>query len=335
MIAPESPRGIKTNIITGFLGAGKSSAILKLLKLKPNSERWAVLVNEFGEVGIDGGLLSGRDDADIFIREVPGGCMCCAAGVPMQMAMNMLLARARPHRLIIEPTGLGHPFELMSILSSEYYQELLDIRATLTLVDARKISNNRYTGHSTFNEQLEVADLIVASKTDLYDAHDVEELRTYLYSNAVLSKKELVEMPRNGLALAWLQQEARSWSMKAKPMGNELIDNEIQTRETLFPPEGFIRFSNHGDGFEAHGWIFESAFVFDRQAVIELLQSTGAERVKALFRTKEGDLAFNFAGDDVAELSLRILEDSRIEVIASAGFPAKAFEASLLAAASC
>ena len=180
-----------------------------------------------------------------------------------------------------------------------------------------------------------IADLIVASKTDLYEAHDIEELRTYLYSNALLSKRELVEMPGDGLALGWLQQEARSWSMKAKPMGSELVDNEIQTTETPFPPEGFIRFSNHGHGFESHGWIFESAFVFDRGAVIDLLQSTGAERAKALFRTREGDLAFNFAGDNVAELSLSILEDSRIEVIASAGFPAEAFEASLLAAASC
>ena len=335
MTVSERKSGIATNIITGFLGAGKSSAILKLLGQKPKSERWAILVNEFGEVGIDGGLLSKTDEGDVFIREVRGGCMCCAAGVPMQIALNMLLARAKPDRLIIEPSGLGHPFEVMSVLSGEHYRELLNIRSTLTLVDARKISNNRYTGHSTFNEQLEVADLIVASKTDLYDAHDIQELRTYLYSNALLSKRELVEMPRNGLALGWLQQEARSWSMKAKPMGSELIDNEIQTTETPFPPEGFIRFSNHGDGFEAHGWIFESAFVFDRQAVIELLQSTGAERVKALLHTKESALAFNFAGDDVSELSLSILEDSRIEVIASAGFPAEAFEASLLAAASC
>ena len=98
---------IETNIITGFLGAGKSTAILNLLEQKPDNERWAVLVNEFGEVGIDGGMLAGNSDSGVYIREVPGGCMCCAAGLPMQMAMNMLLARAKPTRLIIEPTGLS------------------------------------------------------------------------------------------------------------------------------------------------------------------------------------------------------------------------------------
>lgn len=72
---------IPTNIITGFLGVGKSTAILYLLKNKPDNERWAVLVNEFGEIGVDGSLFQGQHDQEqgVFIREVPGGCMCCAA----------------------------------------------------------------------------------------------------------------------------------------------------------------------------------------------------------------------------------------------------------------
>jgi G3E family GTPase len=67
---------VPTNIITGFLGAGKSTAILHLLKQKPSHERWAVLVNEFGEVGIDGSLFTGTEteDSGVFIREVSGGC---------------------------------------------------------------------------------------------------------------------------------------------------------------------------------------------------------------------------------------------------------------------
>ena len=75
---------VPTNIITGFLGAGKTSAILHLLKTKPVHERWAVLVNEFGEIGVDGSLFEGLygEQQSVFIREVPGGCMCCAAGLP-------------------------------------------------------------------------------------------------------------------------------------------------------------------------------------------------------------------------------------------------------------
>ena len=85
---PELLSGIATNIITGFLGAGKSTAILDLISNKPRDERWAILVNEFGEVGIDGGLLETNHAEEVYIREVPGGCMCCTAGLPMLMAMK-------------------------------------------------------------------------------------------------------------------------------------------------------------------------------------------------------------------------------------------------------
>ena len=151
-------RAIPTNIITGFLGVGKTSTILHLLKSKPNNERWAVLVNEFGEIGIDGALVQGQqtEEQGVFIREVPGGCMCCAAGLPMQIALNQLLAKAKPDRLLIEPTGLGHPKEVLQVLSAEYYQEVLSLQKTLILVDARKLTDSRYTEHETFNQQIAI-----------------------------------------------------------------------------------------------------------------------------------------------------------------------------------
>jgi G3E family GTPase len=79
---------IPTNLIFGFLGSGKTTAIQSLLAQKPAGETWAVLVNEFGEAGIDGHLLEGQGAV---VREVPGGCMCCVAGLPMQMGLNMLI----------------------------------------------------------------------------------------------------------------------------------------------------------------------------------------------------------------------------------------------------
>ena len=130
MSAKTSPiLAVPTNIITGFLGAGKTTTILNLLKYKPANERWAILVNEFGEIGVDGSLVQGNagTDTNIHIREVPGGCMCCAAGLPMQIALSQLLRRARPHRLLIEPTGLGHPLEVLRTLSSDHNREILSI----------------------------------------------------------------------------------------------------------------------------------------------------------------------------------------------------------------
>ena len=143
---------VPTNIITGFLGVGKTTVIQKLLSQKPPEERWAVLVNEFGEVGIDSNLFSSAEGqkSGVTISQVPGGCMCCTNGLPMQMALNLLLKESKPHRLLIEPTGLGHPKEVLAILSGEYYREVLNLQATLSLVDARKINDARYTSNETY-----------------------------------------------------------------------------------------------------------------------------------------------------------------------------------------
>ena len=154
-------KAVPTNIITGFLGVGKTSAILHLLENKPSTERWAILVNEFGEIGVDGSLFTGQhsEEQGVYIREVPGGCMCCAAGLPMQVALNQLLVRSKPDRLLIEPTGLGHPFEVLETLSSDIYKRVLSLQKTLTLLDARKLSDNRYIQHETFNQQIAIADI--------------------------------------------------------------------------------------------------------------------------------------------------------------------------------
>lgn len=326
--------GIPTNIISGFLGAGKSTAILNLLKAKPESERWAILVNEFGEVGIDGGLLTAGGDGNVFIREVPGGCMCCTAGLPMQMAMNMLLARAKPDRLIIEPTGLGHPFEVVNVLSTEHYKDVLDIRATVTLVDARKIADERYINHQTFNEQLEIADVIVASKSDLYADGDFERLEAYLNSKGWLQERTLTQSSGEGLSSPLLEQEAKTWRFKdATGEGAKVDSFPIEEPAMAFPPEGFVRLSNQGEGFISHGWIFEPSLIFDRKAVYQSLSQTKAERIKALVRTNEGSVGYNFAGDAPSELALESLEDSRIEVIATESFDVEKLEQELLKAA--
>ena len=179
---PEKLSAIPTNIISGFLGVGKTSAILSLLEAKPENERWAVLVNEFGEIGIDGGFFEGvhTEQSGVFVREVPGGCMCCASGLSMQIALNQLLARSRPHRLLIEPTGLGHPREVLEVLSAEHYQEVLNIQKNITLVDARKLTDIRYTLHETFNQQIDVADIVVGNKEDLYQEESKQLLIDYV-----------------------------------------------------------------------------------------------------------------------------------------------------------
>ena len=208
---------VPTNIITGFLGVGKTSAILHLLKSKPDQERWAVLVNEFGEIGVDGSLFKSQhsEEGNIFIREVPGGCMCCAAGLPMQIALNQLLARAKPDRLLIEPTGLGHPVEVLEVLTDEYYYKALSIEKIITLVDARNLADARYTEHATFNQQIAIADVIVGNKQDLYQPKDRTQLEHYAKIKCQ-SEVEVIFSEQGQLSLGDLEGPTKA-SVRSNP----------------------------------------------------------------------------------------------------------------------
>lgn len=130
----------KTNLITGFLGSGKTTSILHLLANKDPAEKWAVLVNEFGEVGIDGALLA---DSGALLKEIPGGCMCCVNGLPMQVGLNTLLRQGKPDRLLIEPTGLGHPKQILDLLTAPVYEPWIDLRATLCILDPRLLLDEK------------------------------------------------------------------------------------------------------------------------------------------------------------------------------------------------
>ena len=153
----------KTNLITGFLGSGKTTSILHLLAHKDPNEKWAVLVNEFGEVGIDGALLA---DSGALLKEIPGGCMCCVNGLPMQVGLNTLLRQGKPDRLLIEPTGLGHPKQILDLLTAPVYEPWIDLRATLCILDPRLLLDEKSASNENFRDQLAAASAraLVAAK---------------------------------------------------------------------------------------------------------------------------------------------------------------------------
>lgn len=319
MNTKEKLRAIPTNIVTGFLGVGKTTAITQLLKQKPTRERWAILVNEFGEIGIDGSLFKGKkhNDQDVFISEVPGGCMCCAAGLPMQMALTMLLKRSRPDRLIIEPTGLGHPKEVMEVLSAEHYREVLKLNSTITMIDARKLADTRYTENDTFNQQIDIADVVVGNKADLYSTEDLLGLIKYMGGRFENLAKPIFPVRQGKIDLAWLEGSARAFKNFAVSP-HELPTSELviaETEELHFPESGYLSIANQGEGFFSQGWVFEPKIVFSREKLNSVMLGIDADRAKGVFITHQGIVGFNKVDDILTEIALEDSMDSRIEVI--------------------
>lgn len=310
---------IPTNIITGFLGSGKTSAIRHLLAHKPAGERWAVLVNEFGETGIDATLLAADaiDPDKVYIREVPGGCMCCAAGVPMRVALNQLLAQARPQRLLIEPTGLGHPQALLKTLTGENFASVLDIRAVITLLDARKLHDSRYTQHRIFQQQLAVADQLVANKADLYSASDRQQLNDFLDADPVLKDKPGAIIEQGRLDPAWL--DGACLHDKAAPGAPALTPtpntDSADAGEEALPQSGVRQTRNEGEGFVSSGWRYAADQIFDYDQLGALLAELPAERIKGVMHTNRGAFTFNAEGGALHRAPAQHQGESRLEVI--------------------
>jgi G3E family GTPase len=326
-------RLIPTNIITGFLGVGKTTAIRQLLTNKPKDERWSVLVNEFGEIGIDGALLQ---DSNAQIREVPGGCICCVADLPMRMALNMLISKTNPDRILIEPTGLGHPADIINSLTGDTYQSLLDLRATITLIDPRKLRDSRYTENAVFQDQIAVADVLIANKNDLLTEKDREAFQEIL-ENSKPAKQAFAYAEQGQFNLEFLNFPRQTYSAKHPDLHqNKLSQQQIYNTSIQLPTDKeFIRRENASQGFFSCGWMFKREICFDFNGLFGWMTGLMLLRAKAVMNTDQGIYMFNAENGVLsvkpAQISFEDLTDSRIELINDQSMSVDKLETELLA----
>ncbi|PMJ97188.1 GTP-binding protein [Vibrio sp. 10N.261.55.A7] len=317
---------IPTNIITGFLGVGKTTTILQLLKDKPKDEKWAVLVNEFGEIGIDGAILS---DRGALIKEVPGGCMCCTAGVPMSVGINALL-RTNPDRLLIEPTGLGHPKQVVATLLSDQYLRYVDLKATIALVDPRNLSDKRHLSNQNFNDQLDSADVVIGNKVDQCHSTDIDAFNDWVTNQ--VPAKVFHQLVSNGKMPVEVLDTPRTHGTASSNIASHHHEHAAMEPQFQIPPnQPFVRKENKGQGYYSCGWLFGAEYTFDFDELFSMLSALTAERVKAVINTNKGCYTFNVANQTVSvnEVSLEGFE-SRIEVIDSQLMPWDQLEEVLL-----
>lgn len=318
----------KTTLVTGFLGSGKTTTLLHLLAQKPAGERWAVLVNEFGEIGVDGALLA---DSGAVLKEIPGGCMCCVNGLPMQVGLNTLLQRNTPDRLLIEPTGLGHPKQILSLLTSPVYENWLSLRATLCLLDARQLGDARYRDNENFRDQLAAADVIIANKQDGYRQDDRLLLADWAARDG--GGRQIIGATQGRVPLALLdlpRLNARELPDGARHHGHAAPRAGLAALR-LPDNTGWRRALNQGQGYHACGWIFDGATAFDTVGLLEWARLAPVERVKAVARIPEGTLQINRQGQDLRiETVAAAPPDSRIELINPAPADWNALQFSLL-----
>ena len=154
----------KIDIISGFLGAGKTTFIQKLLSDALKGENVVLIENEFGEIGVDSGFLK---NAGIEIREMNQGCICCSLVVDFETSLKEVIEQYHPDRILIEPSGVGKLSDILSAVKS--VSENLDVQldGAVTVVDATKAKLYNKNFGEFFDDQIRFATSVVLSRMDI------------------------------------------------------------------------------------------------------------------------------------------------------------------------
>lgn len=335
---------VPTNIITGFLGSGKTTAINQLIKQKPEDEVWAILVNEFGQIGIDSALMANQDN--LHIKELAGGCVCCTLGPSLTITLAMLLRRVKPHRLIIEPTGLGHPAGIVDVLTGISFEEAIDLRSIICVLDPAVLEHPGILANPIFTDQLNLADIVLINRCDLSPASLCQEAQ-HACENLFPPKESVLRTLFGVFPLSLLDNPRQSFeSMEpytrhadAKKELPQVASNTPQTSLAFSPqysepkpmPSKPIRKSHAQEGIYTYGWIFaaKDAFEFDSLKA-ELDRMTHLMRLKAAINIGHTWVSYNRVFQDASVLPLAWRKDSRFEIISESSLDPDEIEECLI-----
>ena len=299
----------KVHLFSGFLGTGKTTALRRLLQQKSPAEQWLLIVNEFGEIGIDGAVLA---DNGIPVAEISGGCLCCTAGGQMGDTVRKMLAKRRPERILIEASGLAHAAGVIDELKSPEFADALEIAAVFTLVDPRQFTNPDYAANPLYKDQVGVCDVLVANKTDLCDAATLDTFRRQ--AAALFPPKTLVAEVQNAeIDIAWL----------------DLPVAEKSRYRVKVLPENTL-------GFQSQGYTFPAGRNFDGEKLTQFFNelptlADGLVRAKGVFQVLGTWVWLNWTDGQWGANQVAWRRDSRFELIAKS-FDADRIEAALQAA---
>ncbi|MBF8705690.1 GTP-binding protein [Pseudomonas putida] len=300
-------QNIPTHVIAGPLGAGKTTLIRHLLAQRPANERWAVLINEFGLVGLDAALLS-RDEDGIAIGEVAGGCLCCVNGMPFQVGLGRLLRKSRPDRLFIEPSGLGHPLQLLAQLQQPPWAGVLKIQPLLMVVDAQSMVRNEQLPEAQ-RQAFDAADWIVLNKSEVVD----EKYKSLI--NNKLSGKKIFWTVQGKLPLPDLPDVTHGM-VDSLVVDNRITDNLLSPPALWADPGQPICLAQQGEGGWSIGWRWHPGQQFYPQRLQAFLRTWPWRRAKGVIHSVEGWQSFNgLNGDMPAWQPSDWRRDTRIELI--------------------
>ena len=221
----------KIDIISGFLGAGKTTLIKKLLKEAYADEQVVLIENEFGEIGIDGGFLK---EAGIQIREMNSGCICCSLVGDFGTSLKEVVDKYHPDRILIEPSGVGKLSDVIKAVQGVQGDVDIVLNSYTTVVDAKKCKMYMRNFGEFFNNQVEYAGAIIMSRTDIIDEKKAQQAMELL--RGINAKAAIITTPIEKL------DGKKILEVMEKPVS---LEEELMAEEEVCPESGHVH--EHGE----------------------------------------------------------------------------------------
>jgi len=328
---------IPVNIITGALGAGKTTAIAKLLAHKPAEQSWLVILNEFTDTGIDTLTLAAAARGAYDVRMIPGGCLCCTGEEDFRRQLSGLLALPAaqwPARILIEPSGIGHPGAVVEELRVFERSGAVRLISTIALLDAAA-----YTDWSRLDAiaqaQVDAADVVLLSKADQADEHVRRRFNEWAqslfppkrfvgYSEQGAIPPQALSPPVAEFSFAMPQRPAlhqHAHALQSKSHAHEKHDLAPQASTRQVQLAGAVTQAKQQQLLEraACGWMIPNSVLFDVAQLQALLNDEtawqGVDRFKAIVRTgvERWQLVQRWQGQS-SMVDSNWHQDSRIEI---------------------
>ena len=221
----------KIDIISGFLGAGKTTLIKKLRKEAYADEQVVLIENEFGEIGIDGGFLK---EAGIQIREMNSGCICCSLVGDFGTSLKEVVDKYHPDRILIEPSGVGKLSDVIKAVQGVQGDVDIVLNSYTTVVDAKKCKMYMRNFGEFFNNQVEYAGAIIMSRTDIIDEKKAQQAMELL--RGINAKAAIITTPIEKL------DGKKILEVMEKPVS---LEEELMAEEEVCPECGHVH--EHGE----------------------------------------------------------------------------------------
>lgn len=327
MLKPQLIQNVSTHLVIGFLGAGKTTFINQLIAAKvqlAQANNWAVLVNEFGQIGIDAALLP--QQTDVSIKEVAGGCICCTSQLPMQIALARLLGEAKPTRLFVEPTGLAHPKILIEQLTENHWQQTLKLKAVVCVLNIRQWRQAKYREQENYQDHVKAADVVVINQGLSSQFEHVQTWVKSLNQQAVCVMAEQ-QTPQQLLALLDLAHHSKTQRIKFALNLTQFkqLDGAFSPQTTVGMPNQLTdapdpelpyRYHTQQDGYFVTGWQLPADWQFHGAVLTEwLLNLTHWQRIKGVVQTQSSWLKLNYTLEAINQSTTTEQIDNRLEII--------------------